>query len=180
MGHWMNQLSLPYRYIYAHPYLYYIYIYFTAHYLFWNYFPCIRSSFQHPQEMCYQGMETQEPELSGPLVGSRLLVNVMGWFIDRDLLHTRTWFLVLSQSFLSWSLNSNNIVKIQHSIGHWTNVLDPNSCLFSKEERIKGQGQESVILLLKQGQAYILRIAVLDHECDLAPCLGPDPHLPHK
>lgn len=61
-------------------------------------------------------------------------------FIDRDLLHTRTCFLVLFQSLLNWSLNSNNIIKIEHSIGHWTSVLDPNSCLFSK-----GRGQKMKI-----------------------------------
>lgn len=53
-------------------------------------------------------------------------------FIGKDLLHTRICFLLLSQSLLNWSLNSNKIIKIEHSIGHWINVLDPNSCLFSK------------------------------------------------
>lgn len=67
-------------------------------------------------------------------------------FIGRDLLHTRICFLLLSRSLLNWSLNSNKIIKIEYSIGHWINVLDSNSCLFSKVKGIKSQGQESIML----------------------------------
>lgn len=53
------------------------------------------------------------------------------WFIDRDLLHTRTCFLVLSQSLLNWSLNSNKIIKIEHA---YEESAQYRSCLCLKKK----------------------------------------------